>query len=88
MIEAMKPKSTLAQSEIQDGDILTVQRTLPDKEMSQLTANGGYADAKEFYDYLLNRINVDFEPRLGEETQLPRFTPNSHPLKPPLDLRA
>lgn len=74
MIEAMKPKSTLAQSEIQDGDILTVQRTLPDKELSQLTANGGYTDAKEFYDYLLNRINVDFEPRLGEETQLPRFT--------------
>lgn len=32
MIEAMKPKMTLAQSEIQDGDIITVQRTLSDKE--------------------------------------------------------
>lgn len=32
MIEAMKSKVTLAQSEIQDGDILTVQRTLSDKE--------------------------------------------------------
>jgi ubiquitin carboxyl-terminal hydrolase 7 len=32
MIEAMKPKVTLAQSEIQDGDILTVQRILSDKE--------------------------------------------------------
>jgi ubiquitin carboxyl-terminal hydrolase 7 len=32
MIEAMKPKMTLAQSEIQDGDIITVQRNLSDKE--------------------------------------------------------
>jgi ubiquitin carboxyl-terminal hydrolase 7 len=32
MIEAMKPKMTLAQSEIQDGDIITVQRTLSDTE--------------------------------------------------------
>ncbi|CAI6294669.1 unnamed protein product [Periconia digitata] len=74
MIEAMKPKSTLAQSEIQDGDILTVQRTLPDKEISQVTANGGCADAKEFYDYLLNRISVDFEPRNGDDTELPSFS--------------
>ncbi|KAF2646636.1 cysteine proteinase [Massarina eburnea CBS 473.64] len=73
MIESMKPKMTLAQSEIQDGDIITVQKTLADKEMSQISANGGYVDAKEFYDYLLNRINVDFEPRLGDETQLPKF---------------
>lgn len=74
MIEAMKPKMTLAQSEIQDGDIITVQKTLSDKEISQITASGGYADAKEFYDYLLNRINVEFSPRLGDSTQLPTFT--------------
>lgn len=32
MIEAMKPKVTLAQSEIQDGDIITVQKTMSEKE--------------------------------------------------------
>lgn len=33
MIEKMKPKSTLAGSELQDGDIITVQRVLSDKEL-------------------------------------------------------
>ncbi|KAF1848153.1 cysteine proteinase [Cucurbitaria berberidis CBS 394.84] len=74
MIEAMKPKVTLAASEIQDGDILTVQRTLSDKEISQITAAGGYVEAKDFYDYLLNRINVEFVPRLPEATELPTFS--------------
>lgn len=32
MIEQMKPKVTLAQSEIQDGDIITVQKSLTEKE--------------------------------------------------------
>ncbi|KAF2865809.1 hypothetical protein BDV95DRAFT_553981 [Massariosphaeria phaeospora] len=74
MIEATKPKTTLAQSELQDGDILTVQRTLSEKETSQITAAGGYVETKDFYDYLLNRINVEFAPRLGEGAQLPTFT--------------
>ncbi|KAF1954244.1 cysteine proteinase [Byssothecium circinans] len=74
MIESMKPKMTLAQSEIQDGDIITVQKTLPDKELSQISASGGFVDAKEFYDYLLNRININFDPRHGEETGLPSFS--------------
>jgi ubiquitin carboxyl-terminal hydrolase 7 len=73
MIEAMKPKMTLAQSEIQDGDILTVQRTVSEKELSQAQLAGGYVDAKEFYDYLVNRITVEFVPRNGEEAQLPTF---------------
>jgi len=74
MIESMKPKSTLAASEIQDGDILTVQRLLSDKEISQITAAGGYVEAKDFYDYLLNRINVEFVPKpIVEETDLPSF---------------
>lgn len=74
MIEAMKPKVTLAASEIQDGDIITVQRTLSDKETSQITAAGGYVEAKDFYDYLLNKISVEFVPRLPEATELPTFS--------------
>jgi ubiquitin carboxyl-terminal hydrolase 7 len=32
MIEAMKAKSTLSQAELQDGDVVTVQRVVTDKE--------------------------------------------------------
>jgi len=74
MIEGMKPKMTLAQSEIQDGDILTVQRTLSDKEASQVQLAGSYVDAKEFYDYLVNRITVEFIPRNSEDDTLPTFS--------------
>jgi ubiquitin carboxyl-terminal hydrolase 7 len=74
MIESMKPKVTLAASEIQDGDILTVQRVLNEKETTQVTAAGGYVEAKEFYDYLLNRINVEFMPKGGEDTDFPTFS--------------
>ncbi|KAF2467924.1 cysteine proteinase [Lindgomyces ingoldianus] len=74
MIEAMKPKVTLAQSEIQDGDIITVQKALPEKETTQIIATGGYVEAKDFYDYLLNRINVEFHPRHGLESGHPQFT--------------
>jgi ubiquitin carboxyl-terminal hydrolase 7 len=74
MIESMKPKTTLAQSEIQDGDIITVQRVLTDKQASQITATGGYVEAKDFYDYLLNRITVDFVPRSADAVDLPSFS--------------
>jgi len=74
MIESVKPKSTLVQSEIQDGDIITVQRTLSEKEISPITALGGFTEAKDFYDYLLNRVSVEFSPRFGETTQFPTFS--------------
>ncbi|KAF2816307.1 cysteine proteinase [Mytilinidion resinicola] len=74
MIEPMKPKATLAGSEIQDGDIITVQKTLSEKETQQVTATGGYTDAKEFYDYLLNRINVEFVPKFLSDPEEETFT--------------
>lgn len=74
MIEEMKPKTTLAQSEIQDGDIITVQQVPSEKEASEVTAAGGYVEAKDFYDYLLNRINVEFIPRLADSEHLPTFS--------------
>ncbi|KAI9654798.1 MAG: hypothetical protein M1821_005792 [Bathelium mastoideum] len=60
MIEPMKAKITLAASEIQDGDIICFQRTLSDKEIQSIQSTGGYADAREFYDYLLNRVVIHF----------------------------
>ncbi|ORY19215.1 hypothetical protein BCR34DRAFT_621068 [Clohesyomyces aquaticus] len=74
MIEGMKPKVTLAQSEIQDGDIITVQKVLSEKEVAQIAAAGGCVEAKEFYDYLLNRINVEMIPRHGPESGHSQFT--------------
>ena len=76
MIEMMKPKITLAQSELQDGDILTVQRSLTEKEVEQIRSAGGCVDAKEFYEFLLNRISIEFSPRppQPEGVALPSFT--------------
>ncbi len=67
MIEPMKPKSTLAQSEIQDGDIVCFQKVLSEKESAAISQAGGYTDAREFYDYLLNRKTVSFSPRFGTD---------------------
>ena len=75
MIESMKPKTTLAQSELQDGDIVTVQRVLNEKETEQIRSTGGYIDAKEFYEFLLNRINIEFVPRSQPEgVEMPSFS--------------
>ena len=61
-VEVMKPKQTLAQSEIQDGDIICFQKVLSDKETQALQQKSpsAYLDAPTFYDYLLNRIVVHF----------------------------
>ena len=70
MIEPMKPKSTLQQAEIQDGDIVCFQKQLTDQETVALQHAGSYATAREFYDYLLNRIVVKFAskaPKNAEE---------------------
>jgi ubiquitin carboxyl-terminal hydrolase 7 len=41
---------------------------------SQITAAGHYVEAKEFYDYLLNRITVELLPRHGAESGQAQFT--------------
>ena len=67
MIEPMKPKATLHHAEIQDGDIVCFQRQLQEKEISSIASTGGYTDVREFYDYLLNRKQVIFSPRIAAE---------------------
>ncbi|KAL9594345.1 MAG: hypothetical protein Q9219_007081 [cf. Caloplaca sp. 3 TL-2023] len=74
MIEPMKAKATLQQAEIQDGDIICFQKVLSEKETSVIASSGGYTDAREFYDYLLNRIVVNFLPKAGAEQGEGRFT--------------
>ena len=73
MIEPMKPKSTLAMAEIQDGDIVCFQKVLSEKEASSISQSGGYTDAREFYDYLLNRKTVNFSPKFAVEDEKNSF---------------
>ncbi|GAB7350994.1 hypothetical protein MBLNU459_g1489t1 [Dothideomycetes sp. NU459] len=64
-IDVMKPKQTLLQSEIQDGDIVCFQRVLSPEEAQGLQHKvpSAYLEAPSFYDYLLNRIEVLFDPK-------------------------
>ncbi|EJD52931.1 cysteine proteinase [Auricularia subglabra TFB-10046 SS5] len=63
MIELMKPKMTFAQSEIQDGDIISFQAELPEKEVHDLEAQGLFATPPQFYDFVQNRVLVFFKPK-------------------------
>ena len=67
MIEPMKPKATLQSAEIQDGDIVCFQKQLPERQVGAIASTGNYTDAREFYDYLLNRKTVIFSPRILTE---------------------
>ena len=69
MIEPMKPKSTLHQAEIQDGDIVCFQQIPTEKQALGIAQAGGYTDAREFYDYLLNRKTVSFSPKFPTENE-------------------
>ena len=66
-VEVMKPKQTLAQSEIQDGDIVCFQKSLTIEETQaiQEKSPSAYTEAPAFYDYLLNRVVVQFAPKPG-----------------------
>ena len=62
MIEQMKLQNTFGQSEIQDGDIICVQQTVPEAEVASYI----YTDARQYYDYLLNRMAVQFMDRMAD----------------------
>lgn len=66
MIEAMKPKMTFAQSEIQDGDVICFQVDLPDKEIHDLESQGLHSNPMGYYDFLQNRVMIIFRPKIDE----------------------
>ncbi|KAI1943689.1 ubiquitin-specific protease ubp15 [Ophidiomyces ophidiicola] len=65
MIEAMKPKQTFQQSEIQDGDVICFQKSVSDVDLPPTVI---YRTAQQYYDFLLNRIVVTFAPIDGDST--------------------
>ncbi|KAF2719013.1 cysteine proteinase [Polychaeton citri CBS 116435] len=83
-VEQMKPKNTLHASEIQDGDIICFQRSLSESQAQAIRQKNPSASltAKEYYDFLINRMFVTFwpkEPRLltvkfKEEAEVGKFT--------------
>ena len=73
MIEPMKPKQTFSQAEIQDGDVICFQKDLSEGEAATIREAGNYANAKEFYDYLLNRITIRLTPRFSQNGAAEHF---------------
>lgn len=67
MIELMKPKTTFAQSEIQDGDIICFQVEIPEKEASDIEDQGLHSSPIGYYDFLQNRVLIFFKPKYPEQ---------------------
>lgn len=65
MIDVMKSKQTFQQSEIQDGDIITFQRMVKESELPETVL---YTEARQYYDYLINRMSVTFAPIKATES--------------------
>ena len=70
MIEQMKAKQTFQQSEIQDGDIVCFQKVEPNLDHTMIA----YTDAKQYYDYLLNRTTIRFYPRIAKDIEEENFS--------------
>ncbi|VDB82829.1 unnamed protein product [Peniophora sp. CBMAI 1063] len=66
MIELMKPKLTFQQSEIQDGDVICFQVEMKEQEIHDLEAQGLYSNPIQFYDFLQNRVMINFRPKYDE----------------------
>lgn len=74
MIELMKPRSTFSQSEIQDGDVICFQVDISEKEAADAEAQTLYASTPQFYDFLQNRVLVQFKPKYEDASQMsPEF---------------
>ncbi|PVF96521.1 cysteine proteinase [Serendipita vermifera] len=74
MVEQVKSNSaTLAQSELQDGDVLCFQVQLDQQEVADLEVKGLASSAVKFYDILLNRIMIHFKAKNGAAQETPDF---------------
>ncbi|KAG0370870.1 hypothetical protein BGZ54_003296 [Gamsiella multidivaricata] len=74
MIEPMKIKNSFNQCEIQGGDIIVFQKELTPKEVNDLKDQGLRATVPQHYEYLFNRIYVEFRPRNDQDSTLESYT--------------
>ncbi len=74
MIELMKTRATFINSEIQDGDVICFQIEISDKEAADIEAQNKYSNTVQYYDFLQNRVLVQFRPKYLEvSTENPEF---------------
>lgn len=72
MIDPVDFNSTFAQAELQDGDILCVQKKLTPEEENAIQSRGGLTTTNAFLDYELGKIPVYFSPFTPDQ-DLPDF---------------
>ncbi|KAL1915750.1 uncharacterized protein VTP21DRAFT_6509 [Calcarisporiella thermophila] len=72
MIEAMNPKNSFSAAEIQDGDIICVQKDISPAEAAELEISGRCTSAKKHYEFLATRLVVQFKPKIPSK-ELPEF---------------
>ncbi|PVF96522.1 cysteine proteinase [Serendipita vermifera] len=74
MIEHIESNdATLAQCELQNGDILCFQVDMDPQEIASLEARGLASSPPKFYDILQNRIIIHFKPKNGTALGSPEF---------------
>ncbi|KAF8937723.1 hypothetical protein BGZ58_002267 [Dissophora ornata] len=74
MIEPMKMKSTFHQCEIQSGDIIVFQKELTPKETVEIQQQNLRASIPQHYEYLFNRVVVDFKPKYEQQDTLQTYS--------------
>ncbi|KAI6001236.1 ICP0-binding domain of ubiquitin-specific protease 7-domain-containing protein [Pisolithus albus] len=73
MITLIKPESTFAENEIQNGDIICFQVEQAEEELRELEIQGLYSNPVHFYGFLENRVMIIFRPKLKEPDNNPEF---------------
>ncbi|CAO3672198.1 unnamed protein product [Umbelopsis vinacea] len=68
MIDAMDVRLTFVRAEIQDGDIICIQKHISEENALQIRSQHQFPTVPEYLDYLLKRVTVQFKPRYGTET--------------------
>ncbi|KAG0340089.1 hypothetical protein BG000_000719 [Podila horticola] len=74
MIEPMRVKASFGQCEIQGGDIIVFQKELTPKETNELLQQNIRVAIPQYYEYINNRIIVEFKPRNDEDTTLESYS--------------
>ncbi|CAB4395464.1 unnamed protein product [Rhizophagus irregularis] len=73
MIEKMNLESTFQQLEIQNGDIICLQKDLSEEEIREYISSGRCYDIPQFYKSLTLRILVSFKPKFKDREPKSEF---------------
>ncbi|KAG0750292.1 hypothetical protein G6F57_003257 [Rhizopus arrhizus] len=67
MVDRIDLNITFTQAELQDGDILCVQRNLTTEEQETILQNGGQVTVDKYLEYELGKLLVTFAPRFEDD---------------------